>query len=158
MFPRDHRVIAFNNSKLENLERGAEIVMQAQYVTEKQSGPFPMKLSSRGGAAQCRESSARASPRADRVASNRRNRIRSAIFLWQNLGASFAKFLQQSLFDLSAAGCHRGGRQPYCLIAAIRLALATLDRKAGRTTVPGAPSAADGTSIGLTGAALHRIA
>jgi hypothetical protein len=44
------------------------------------------------------------------------------------------------------------------LIAAIRFALATLDRIAGRTTVPGAPSAADGTSIGLTEAALHRIA
>ena len=44
------------------------------------------------------------------------------------------------------------------LIAAIRLALATLDRIAGRTTVPSAPPAADGTSIGLTHAALHRIA
>jgi hypothetical protein len=44
------------------------------------------------------------------------------------------------------------------LIAAIRFALATLDRIAGRTTVPGAPSAADGTSIGLTDATLHRIA
>ena len=44
------------------------------------------------------------------------------------------------------------------LIAAIRLALATLDRVAGRTTVPSARPAADGTSIGLTHAALHRIA
>jgi hypothetical protein len=41
------------------LERGAEIVMQAQYVAAKQSDPFPMKLSSRRGAAQCRKSLAR---------------------------------------------------------------------------------------------------
>ena len=36
MFARDHQVVAFNNTKLENLERCAEIVMQAQCVAEKE--------------------------------------------------------------------------------------------------------------------------
>jgi hypothetical protein len=35
MFPRDRHVTAFNNTKLENLERCTEIVMQAQRVAEK---------------------------------------------------------------------------------------------------------------------------
>jgi hypothetical protein len=56
-----------------------EIVMQAQYVAAKQSEPFPMKLSSRPGAAQCRESLARTPLRTDRVkAESRREFLQSS--------------------------------------------------------------------------------
>jgi hypothetical protein len=91
------------------------------------------------------------------------NPIRSAIFLWQNFGASLQRAFLQSRSSCAAILtrwlCRLGRRgNVRSLIAAIRLALATLDRIAGRTTVPSAPPAADRTLIRLTHAALHRIA
>jgi hypothetical protein len=59
MFPRDRQVVAFNNTKLENLERCAEIMMQAQYAADRKIGSNSNETFSHRGAAQCRESSAR---------------------------------------------------------------------------------------------------
>jgi len=101
MFPRDHWCNCIQQYELGNLERCAEIVMQAQYAVERNIGSNSDETFNQHGAAQCRECVGRAHGAPSRqtsLQSSRRNRTRSAIFLWQNPGASLQRAFCKSLF------------------------------------------------------------
>src|SRR6266571_3645257 len=162
MFPRDHWCNCIQQYELGNLERCAEIVMQAQCAMERNIGSNSNETFNQRGAAQCRESFS-GTPSTNPLAKQPSKSNPKRDLLVAKSRREFATCFLQSRPSCAAVLtrwlCRLGRRcNVRFLIAAIRLALATLDRIAGRTTVPSAPPAAGGTSIGLTHTALHRIA